>query len=118
MLTELSEREREVADLKARGYSSKMIADRLFLSTRTVEKYVNRIFAKWKCNNVADLVRIYILSLDDPRAYFAEIKKGVAVALLLAVQAIAMIQAPHDQQRVVRTRNARNARISKIKQYV
>jgi DNA-binding CsgD family transcriptional regulator len=42
----LSRREREVAALAARGESSKAIAERLFLSVRTVNNHLGNIYAK------------------------------------------------------------------------
>jgi DNA-binding NarL/FixJ family response regulator len=43
---ELSEREREVLALMAEGRSNRAIAERLFITDRTVEKHVNNIFDK------------------------------------------------------------------------
>lgn len=42
----LTNREREVAVLAAAGLSSKLVADRLFLSSRTVDNHLARIYAK------------------------------------------------------------------------
>lgn len=42
----LSPREREVAELVAAGYTNKQIAEKLFLSIRTVETHMSHIFAK------------------------------------------------------------------------
>ena len=42
----LSESERRVADLVARGYSNKEIAERLYVSHRTVGSHLYRIFPK------------------------------------------------------------------------
>jgi len=53
----LSEREREVVRMVARGFLSKEVADKLGLSTRTVEKHRSRILAKLNLHDVPSLVR-------------------------------------------------------------
>ena len=43
---ELSEREREVLELVAAGMSNEQIAEKLFLSSRTVERHLSNVYAK------------------------------------------------------------------------
>jgi DNA-binding NarL/FixJ family response regulator len=45
-LARLTRREREVADLVAAGHTNRRIAEELFLSVKTVERHLARIFAK------------------------------------------------------------------------
>lgn len=51
----LTDREREVALLAARGLSSKAIAEQLFVSRRTVDNHLQRVFAKLGVSRRADL---------------------------------------------------------------
>ena len=53
---ELSERERDVLTLVCSGASSQEIADKLFISRRTVEKHRASIMMKTGCVNTASLV--------------------------------------------------------------
>jgi DNA-binding NarL/FixJ family response regulator len=65
----LSDREHEVLVLAARGYKNKEIADRLFLSVRTVEAHLASIFLKLKVGSRTEAVmcglRKGLLVLDD-----------------------------------------------------
>lgn len=54
--TQLSKRELEVLKKIAQGYSSKDIANLLFISENTVETHRRNLFAKLQANNVADLI--------------------------------------------------------------
>jgi len=53
----LSEREREVLQLVARGHSYGEIGDRLFIAERTVENHVRNILGKLHLNRRQELIR-------------------------------------------------------------
>jgi len=53
---ELSDREREVLSLLARGYTNQEIASRLFVSVRTVESHRAHILVKLRLSTRAELV--------------------------------------------------------------
>jgi DNA-binding NarL/FixJ family response regulator len=53
-LDDLSEREREVLALMAEGRSNRAIAERLFITERTVEKHVKSILMKLRISGSAD----------------------------------------------------------------
>ena len=53
----LSEREREVLQLVARGHSYKAIGERLFIAEKTVENHVRNILAKLHLSRRQELVR-------------------------------------------------------------
>ena len=54
----LSEREREVLQLIAQGFTSKEVATRLNLSARTVETYRVRMKRKLHARNIAELLKL------------------------------------------------------------
>lgn len=65
----LSQREREVLTLVAQGYTNQQIADRLYLSVKTVETYKARVMEKLDLHSRVELVRHALqqglLSKDD-----------------------------------------------------
>jgi DNA-binding NarL/FixJ family response regulator len=56
----LSETERRVAELVARGHSNKEIAERLYMSHRTVGSHLYRIFPKLGLRSRVELARVVI----------------------------------------------------------
>ncbi len=53
----LSDREREVLQLVARGYPYKEIGERLFISAKTVENHVRNILNKLHLSRKQELIR-------------------------------------------------------------
>ena len=56
-VAELTAREKEVLDWVAKGFSTKQVADKLGIGTRTVESHRVNMLKKMKVNNTAELVR-------------------------------------------------------------
>lgn len=56
----ISEREAEVLRLCLDGLSSKMIAEKLFLSTQTVKNHKRNMMMKTSANNISELINISI----------------------------------------------------------
>jgi DNA-binding NarL/FixJ family response regulator len=53
---ELSEREREILELIARGMSNQQIVDRLVISPKTVRNHISNIFSKLQVRDRAEAV--------------------------------------------------------------
>ena len=58
MLTDLTERERDVMQLVARGMPNKLIADQLTISVRTVEVHRARVFDKMQVKSAVELANL------------------------------------------------------------
>ncbi|HYF44477.1 MAG TPA: LuxR C-terminal-related transcriptional regulator, partial [Ramlibacter sp.] len=57
-LQELTERERDVMQLVARGLPNKLIADQLSISVRTVEVHRARVFDKMEVKSAVELANV------------------------------------------------------------
>jgi DNA-binding NarL/FixJ family response regulator len=55
----LSERETEIIELIAQGLSYKLIADRLFISVKTVGKHIENIYTKLHVTNKVDAINVF-----------------------------------------------------------
>ena len=64
-LDTLSEREREVLVLVAEGHTSQQIADRLFLSVKTIESHKQSLKTKLSADSPAQLVRLAVAWFGD-----------------------------------------------------
>ncbi|HEV2812085.1 MAG TPA: helix-turn-helix transcriptional regulator, partial [Solirubrobacteraceae bacterium] len=62
---ELSARERSIAELVARGRSNKEVASALYLSTKTVENNLSRIYAKLGVRTRTELARVLPFDPDE-----------------------------------------------------
>lgn len=60
LLGDLTEREKQIADLLQRGRTYKMIADELYLSENTVKTHIKSVYSKLNVQSKAELVRMII----------------------------------------------------------
>jgi len=58
----LSERERQVAELVADGQTSSVIAEKLFISKRTVDIHRTHIFEKLGIKSIAGLIQLVLMA--------------------------------------------------------
>ena len=69
-LADLSDRDREILRLTARGYTASRIAEKLFLAPKTIENYRARLKDKLKLRDRSDWVDLALKSgllLNDER---------------------------------------------------
>ena len=59
-MVQLSDREAEILELICQGLTNKEIADKLFISVRTVESHKNHIMQKLNLKTSVDLVKFAI----------------------------------------------------------
>lgn len=72
-LSDITESEMKVIKRIAHGDSEKEIAERLFLSPKTVHNHAYNIRKKLNARNAVDICRIFILSLENPKQFFTAI---------------------------------------------
>lgn len=93
----LSAAEHKVADLVARGLTEKEIADKLCVSYKTIHAHTYNIRKKWDAKCAVDIARKFILSLENPKQYFAALT-------FLIIQFHIMVSFPQmELRRPVRT---------------
>lgn len=57
---DISNREKEIINLLSQGYTQKEVAEKLFISNRTVETHVKNLTNKIDAKNTAHLIAIYV----------------------------------------------------------
>jgi DNA-binding NarL/FixJ family response regulator len=60
--TPLSTRESEVLKLSLNGFSSKMVAEKLYISIQTVKNHKRNMMAKTCASNIAELITLCLLN--------------------------------------------------------
>lgn len=79
-----SAREREIADLLARGLSEKEIAEKLFISPATVNNHTRNIREKFGLNKNSEIVLLYIAERNGKKFNLKNIREfGIGIILVL-----------------------------------
>lgn len=82
--TSFSEREKDVADLLSRGYTEKEIAEKLFISSATVNNHTRHIREKFGLNKNSEIIAAYIAYLKHKPFNLSDIRKyGISIILVM-----------------------------------
>lgn len=116
---ELTPRETEIAELLAWGASKKEVADRLFISARTVENTARNIYAKTGIQKATELCVWWFCTKCGVPISLDPLKRAVtAIALLLILGAHEITKTDNDNymlraNRVAASRTVRPTRRAK-----
>lgn len=107
---ELSKTEYKVCENIARGHSVKEIAVKMYRSPYTIDSHIKNVKKKNGLSNIADIVREFILSLDEPKQYF----RVIVTAVFITIQGLAITNPDLDDYRTSRSssRTVRTTRTS------
>lgn len=82
--TLFTDREREIADLMARGLSGKEIAEHLNISPATVNNHTRNMRDKLYVNKNTELILAYIADMNHKKFSISDIRQfGVSIILIL-----------------------------------
>lgn len=81
----LTKTERKIAHGISQGYIEKELADKFCVSVHTIHAHTRNIRKKLNVRNIADITRVYILSLERPKdvlkaLFFVAIQVGIMVS--------------------------------------
>lgn len=82
-VAELTKRESEIAELFAWGASKKDVANRLFISERTVENHARNIYAKTGCQKINELCAWWFCTTFHISFDLSPLKRTVIVSFML-----------------------------------
>lgn len=99
----LTKRESEIAELFAWGATKKDIANRLYISERTVENHARNIFEKTRCTKVNELSAWWFCMTFHISFELSPFKRKVLALFLLGI----LIPQMWSNDNVIMARNAR-----------
>lgn len=103
-VAELTKRESEIAELFAWGASKKEVANRLFISERTVENHARSIYAKVGCQKINELCAWWFCTTFHISFDLSPLKRKVIVGMFLMLLTPQVFAIEHqDYCRTMRT---------------
>ena len=108
MKANLTQTETKIAALISLGFLEKEIADKLYISHHTVHSHTKNIRQKLAARNIADITRIFILSLPNVSDLFK-------VVLFFVIQLHLVLNVSDFDMRLSKRNNSRSsARITRV----
>ena len=84
-VAELTKRESEIAELFAWGASKKDVANRLYISERTVENHARNIYAKIGCQKINELCAWWFCTTFHISFDLSPLKRNMVTVFLLLI---------------------------------
>lgn len=106
----LTKREAEIAELFAWGATKKDVANRLFISARTVENHTRNIYEKTGCSKVNELSAWWFCTKFHISFDLSPFKRALIAFALLVIISPQVIMADNDNPMMARTRTTRTCR--------
>ncbi len=107
----LTPRETEVAELLAWGAAKKEVADRLYISQRTVENTTRNIFAKIGIQKATELCVWWFCTKHGVSFELSPIKRAIVASVILFAFVQSDVLGPNDAFRFFRSRSSRTAEV-------
>lgn len=104
----LTKQQDRVAELTAKGYSAKEIANTLFISLETAQWHQKIIRQKTGAKNIADITRMYILT--NPQKFFVAIVFLVMQSVITVVDTGLELRKPKTNRIVRSVKSGRRIR--------
>lgn len=110
----LTKRESEIAELFAWGASKKEIANRLFISERTVENHTRNIYEKTGCSKVNELSAWWFCTTFHISFNLSPLKRAVITGVFLVLMIPQILDTDYLAIRF-RNRNNEVCRVTRIR---
>lgn len=104
---ELTKREWQIAELFAWGATKKDVANRLYLSVRTVENHARSIFGKTGCTKINELSAWWFCTTFHISFDLSPLKRGILSVLMGVLLLPQMVLSVDRGDMFMRTRGAR-----------